>query len=122
MASLGFSGFSLFLVLCFGHCLCDYPLQSDKIARGKNPALMEAATAEETKQEKEEKIAWAYWMAGHAGTHALAVSLLTGNAWLGLAEFVAHFLIDWGKCRGLFALGVDQGLHLGCKAAWTLLA
>lgn len=111
MTSLGFSGFSLFLVLCFGHCLCDYPLQTDKIARGKNPGLVE-----------EEEIAWSYWMAGHAGTHALAVALLTGNAWLGLAEFVAHFLIDWGKCRGLFELGVDQGLHLGCKAAWTLLA
>lgn len=110
MALLGFSGFSLFFVLCFGHCLCDFPLQSDKIAKGKNPGLAL------------EDIAWPYWMAGHAGTHALAVALLSGNAWLGLGEFAAHFLIDWGKCRGMFELGVDQGLHLGCKAIWTLLA
>jgi len=110
MIGLGFSGFSLFLILCFGHCLCDYPLQNEKIARGKNPGLAV------------EGIAWPYWMAGHAGTHALAVALLSGNAWLGLGEFVAHFLIDWGKCRGMFQLGVDQGLHLCCKGIWALLA
>ena len=78
MALLGFSGLPLFLVLCFGHCLCDFPLQSDKIAVGKCPGS------------SLEGIAWPYWLAGHAGTHALAVALISGNAWLGLAEFLAH--------------------------------
>ena len=32
MALFGFAGYSLFLVLCFSHCLCDYPLQTDKLA------------------------------------------------------------------------------------------
>lgn len=110
MALLDFSGFSLFLVLCFAHCLCDYPLQSDKLAIGKCPGS------------SVEHVAWPYWLAGHAGTHALAVALLSGNAWLGLAEFAAHSLIDVAKCRGLFNLAVDQSLHVGCKGLWVLLA
>jgi len=109
MALLGFSGLPLFLVLCFGHCLCDFPLQSDKIAVGKCPGTLV------------EEIAWPYWLAGHAGTHALAVALISGNAWLGLAEFFAHGLIDWCKCRRLFNLGTDQALHIGCKGLWVLL-
>jgi len=49
------------------------------------------------------------------------VALISGNAWLGLAEFLAHGLIDWCKCRGLYNLGTDQTLHLGCKGLWVLL-
>jgi hypothetical protein len=110
MTLFGFAGFSLFLVLCFSHCLCDFPLQTDKLALGKCPGSAV------------EGIAWPYWLAGHAGTHALAVALISGNAWLGLAEFGAHVLIDWCKCRGLFNLATDQALHIGCKGLWTVLA
>lgn len=110
MALLGFSGFSLFLVLCFGHFLCDFPLQTDKVAIGKCPGS------------SVEGIAWPYWLAGHVGTHALAVALLTGNAWLGLAEFLVHALIDWCKCRGHYNLAVDQALHISCKGLWVALS
>ncbi|MEB3332738.1 MAG: DUF3307 domain-containing protein [Synechococcaceae cyanobacterium] len=110
MALFGFGGVSLFLVLCFAHCLCDYPLQTDKIAVGKCPGSPMVG------------IAWPYWLAGHAGTHALAVAVLSGNAWLGLAEFLAHALIDWCKCRRIFNLAVDQSLHIACKALWAVLA
>jgi hypothetical protein len=110
MPIFGFTGFSLFLILCFAHCLCDFPLQSDKMAVGKSPGSAV------------EGMAWPYWLAGHAGTHALAVALLTGNAWLGLGEFLAHMLIDMGKCQGTYNLGVDQVLHIGCKGLWALAA
>jgi hypothetical protein len=35
---------------------------------------------------------------------------------LGLAEWVLHWLIDWGKCQKRYNLSVDQALHLACKA------
>ena len=110
MALIGFSGPQLVLVLVFAHLLCDYPLQSDKIATGKCPGSAVAG------------ITWPYWLAGHVGTHALAVTLLTGNAWIGLADFIAHGLIDYGTCRGLDNLAMDQGLHIACKIAWASLA
>jgi hypothetical protein len=50
----------------------------------------------------------------------LIVALLTGVPLLGLAEWLAHMLIDWGKCRGWYQLLPDQGLHLFCKLLWTL--
>ena len=67
-------------------------------------------------------ITWPYWLAGHVGSHALAVTLLTGNAWISLADFIAHGLIDYGTCRGLDNLAMDQGLHIACKIAWASLA
>jgi hypothetical protein len=109
MVLFGFSGIKLFLVLCFAHCLCDFPLQNNSIAKGKVPGSCV------------EGMAWPYWMAGHAGTHALAVALLCGNAWLGLAEFASHFLIDCCKSRAMINLGTDQALHIGCKGLWLLM-
>jgi hypothetical protein len=99
----------LFLLLSFAHCLCDYPLQTDKIAIGKCPGSDQVG------------VAWPYWLAAHCGTHALAVALLTGNTWIGLGEFVAHGIIDYVKCKRLINLATDQILHLSCKLAWAIL-
>jgi len=100
----------LFLLLSFAHCLCDFPLQTDKVAVGKCPGTAVVG------------VPWGYWMAGHCGTHALAVALITGIPWLGAAEFGAHFLIDLLKCRKVFNLATDQTLHLLCKVAWAICA
>ncbi|MEB3308060.1 MAG: DUF3307 domain-containing protein [Cyanobacteriota bacterium] len=94
--------------MIFGHFLCDYPLQTDKIAVGKCPGSDVAG------------LSWGYWMAGHCGTHALSVALLSGQAWLGAAEFAAHFLIDLLKCRKSITMAVDQSLHLLCKVVWGI--
>ena len=64
---------------------------------------------------------WTYWLAGHAGTHALVVALLTNNIWLGVAEFALHYIIDTCKCKGYFNLAFDQFLHVACKAAWVII-
>ena len=100
----------LFLLLSFAHCLCDFPLQTDKVAVGKCPGTAVVG------------VPWGYWMAGHCGTHALAVALITGVPLLGAAEFAAHFLIDLLKCRKVFNLATDQTLHLLCKVAWAICA
>ena len=100
----------LVLLLSFAHCLCDFPLQTDKVAVGKCPGPTVVG------------VPWGYWMAGHCGTHALAVALITGVPLLGAAEFAAHFLIDLLKCRKVFNLAADQTLHFLCKVAWAICA
>lgn len=108
LISSGTSPIGLILVMIFAHFLCDYPLQSDKIALGKCPGSCVAG------------VSWIYWMAGHCGTHALAVALLSGMPWLGAAEFGAHFCIDVLKCRKTINMAADQMLHLLCKVAWGI--
>jgi hypothetical protein len=98
----------LVLMMGFAHCLCDFPLQTDKMAIGKCPGCGQVG------------VAWGYWMASHCGTHALAVALITGMPWLGAAEFAAHFIIDLLKCRKLINLATDQSLHLLCKVSWAI--
>lgn len=101
------SGLTLFLALVVAHALCDYPLQGDFLSRAKNRAAPIAG------------VPWYQAMGAHAAIHAGAVALLTGSVWLGLAEFVAHFIIDDLKCRGRLTFNADQAAHLACKLAWV---
>ena len=102
------AGFELLALLAMGHFLGDFGLQSDRMAaekcRGQDATLP-----------------WQWWLTGHAAIHGLIVALLTGVPALGLAEWGAHTLIDYGKCQHRYRIGVDQGLHLLCKLLWVLL-
>jgi hypothetical protein len=40
-------------------------------------------------------------------------------AGLGVAEWIAHWLIDWAKCRWRLSLAQDQALHIVCKLVWV---
>ena len=97
----------LFALLVFGHFLADYPLQGDFLARAKNRAHPIPGAP------------WIQALGAHAGIHAGFVFVLTGNLWLGLAEWVAHAAIDDAKCRGKIGFHLDQGLHLACKLLWA---
>lgn len=99
----------LFLMLAMGHCVADYPLQTDRIAIEKCRGC--SAT-----------LSWQWWLAAHAGTHAFFVAWITAQPLLGLAEWIAHALIDHLKCQKLYNLAVDQFLHLMCKLVWAILA
>lgn len=60
----------------------------------------------------DETLDWRWWLTAHSATHGLAVSLLTGIPFLGLAEWIFHALIDWLKSRLMFSLLLDQTLHV----------
>lgn len=92
-----------------GHCLGDFALQSDRMAREKCPGCGET-------------LGWGWWLFGHAGVHGFLVALVTGLPLLGLAEWIAHGLIDLAKCRHLTGMAQDQGLHLFCKLIWAFVA
>lgn len=119
--------FSLALAaLAFGHCLADYPLQGDFLARGKSHRAPLPG------------VPWALILTVHAWIHggmvfllgavvgALFGVLLDGPAlWvllaLGVLEFTQHWVIDFAKCDGRIGFEVDQALHLLCKMAWALI-
>jgi hypothetical protein len=110
----------LFFALLILHALFDFPLQGDYLARGKNRFNPIPDTP------------WYWCMAAHAGLHAGAVWVMTGQPWLGVAEFVAHWFIDDLKCSGRLGLksedccdvdqhpyDIDQFLHIFCKFLWV---
>lgn len=100
----------MFFALLFAHALADYPLQGDFLARAKN----ETAPID--------GVPWWQAMSAHCCIHAGFVALITGSLWLGVAEFVAHFVIDRDKCLGRIGFTADQVQHICCKALWALLA
>jgi hypothetical protein len=95
-------------LLLMAHFLCDFGLQSDRMAREKCPGC-------------DSTLPWGWWLTAHAAIHGLAVALLTGLSPLGLAEMALHAVIDHNKCAGRISLGVDQTLHLLCKGLWVVV-
>jgi hypothetical protein len=106
--ALAASGIGLFAQLAMGHFVADFGLQSDRMAVEKCPG-------------KDHTLPWGWWLLAHTGIHAFFVTWITGLVWLGLAEWVIHALIDQGKCRHRYGLGVDQFLHIACKLLWVLI-
>lgn len=96
-------------LLVFAHALADYPLQGDFMARAKNPAAPLPG------------VPWPWIMSAHAAIHAGFVGLITGSLLLGALEFLAHWLIDYCKCRGTLTFSSDQWLHLWCKLMWVTM-
>lgn len=109
----------LFYLLA-GHALMDFALQSDAMA---------VCKCRRTENPLQKSVPWYYWLTAHALLHGAAVGLVlnwtTGNGDLALAfalaEFVVHWLIDFGKCERLYSIHVDQGLHVLCKVLWWAL-
>lgn len=101
--------FHLLFSLLAGHALCDYPLQGDFLARGKN------------RHASIPGVPWYQCLLAHSLIHAGCVVLITGRLEVGVFELGAHFLIDFGKCEGWFGFNADQMLHAACKVAWLIL-
>ena len=99
----------LLIYLILGHFVADITFQSDFMAKFKH------------RINSIPQIPWYYVMTGHCATHAMCVALLIGNIFLGLAEFIAHFIIDTVKCEGYTNIHVDQFLHLFCKIVYAFL-
>lgn len=97
-----------FFLMLFGHVLADYPLQGDFLARAKNPSAPVAG------------VPWWQAMMAHAAIHAGMVYVITQSPLLAAIEYVAHFWIDFAKCRGKIGYNVDQALHIACKFMYAV--
>lgn len=98
--------------LIVAHALLDFPLQGDAVAINKSPLA---------KTVLQKHVPWYYWLTAHALVHGGAVAFITGSLWLGLAETVCHFVIDYNKCLHKYSIHVDQCLHIVCKLAWFIV-
>lgn len=92
--------------LIIGHAAADYGIQTEYVATMRN----------------RKHAAWVYPLTAHALIHGGVVAFITGSIILGLAETIAHWCIDFGKCEGWFGIHSDQGMHVGCKVMWFALA
>lgn len=95
--------------LLAGHALGDYALQGDFIANFKNRHTASLETI------------WPYVLTSHALIHGFFVYLATDSIHLGIAETIAHWVIDFCKCEKWFGIHIDQWLHIGCKILWAYL-
>ncbi len=98
---------TLFGALVVAHVLCDYPLQGPFLSAAKNRFAPVPG------------FPWAQALGAHAIIHGGAVWLLTGQWSLGLAEVVAHAIIDDWKCAGRLTVNQDQALHIAFKLLWV---
>lgn len=103
--------------LILGHFVADYPLQSDFMAKEKNP--WRPLDLSRVPPGQLPQTFWPWVLSAHAGVHAAAIGVITGSLTLSVLEFAAHWFIDLGKCRNLYGIHVDQALHLTCKVAWV---
>ena len=94
------------ILLTLAHFVCDFSLQTDRMALEKVPG-------------RDVTLDWRWWLLSHSATHGLAVALITGFPLLGLVELVLHAIIDWSKSRFRFSLLCDQALHIVCKCVWA---
>ena len=101
----------IFAWLLIGHAIADYALQTEWLARAKQPGGT-----------FEGEVIWPGVLACHAGIHAGAVKLATGSWLLAGLEFAAHGAIDYARGRGRLGFNADQAAHVGCKVLWAALA
>ena len=90
-----------------GHALADYPLQGEFLAQAKNRHTAIGAQF------------WLWALPAHALIHGGAVALATASVLLGMAEAIAHAVIDAAKCSGRLSLHQDQLAHVACKVLWA---
>jgi hypothetical protein len=96
----------MLLWLLLVHFLCDFGLQSDRMAREKCSGC-------------DATLPWGWWLTAHASIHGLGVGVVTGSPSLALAELLLHALIDRLKCQRCYGITADQLLHLACKLLWV---
>lgn len=100
----------MLFALVAAHALADYPLQGDFLAKAKNRTAPIPG------------VPWWQALGAHALIHGAFVAAITGNVYLGLAEVLAHAIIDDAKCSGRIGFNTDQALHIGCKLLWWAIA
>jgi Protein of unknown function (DUF3307) len=101
----------VFAWLLIGHAIADFALQTEWMARAKQPG-----------GRFDGEVVWPTVLACHAAIHAGAVKLATGSWMLAGLEFAAHAAIDYTRGRGRLSFNADQAAHVGCKVLWTALA
>lgn len=101
------------LLMIVGHCIGDYVLQTDFLAKGKSPRFWE---------QTKDKAGWIPVLLAHSAIWTACIMLpLLLIVWpsIGLpflicfgVNIIIHFFVDWLKCVGKTNMLIDQGIHL----------
>jgi len=100
----------IIFLMFFAHALADGTFQPERMSIGKHRYCNEKYNP-----------FWYQWLFSHAMTHGGFVYLATNNVSLGIAEFIAHSVIDFLKTEGWIGCKEDQVLHIFCKCAWIFV-
>lgn len=108
--------FKNFIVLLFGHAVADFGLQSEAMAKFKNP------NNKSIPPEGQKYVpVWWYWLGSHGLIHGATVYLFTGIFALGLAEVLLHIIIDYMKVNNVTNPHEDQALHIFLKVVYAVM-
>lgn len=107
----------LLFAFLIGHALADFPLQGNFLAIGKE----RFGNLEKLTGTPWPRGMWVYCLTMHSLIQAGAVWIISGCAWIAVAEFFLHWLIDLAKSSRLTNFYVDQGLHIACKVVYAIL-
>lgn len=108
----------MFWWMLVGHAVADYWAQSDALAKMKN---RNRDSSQFCPPGQKPQSVWFYALTAHAIMHGAPIAFLTNSIALGLAETVAHWLIDFGKCDNYYGIHLDQFLHIACKFVWVAI-
>jgi len=109
--------FEALFLMVFLHCLGDFALQSESMAKGKNRHNKCTFVPEGQKFKK----CWPYWLLSHAFIQGGLIYIFTGNLIISLTEVLLHFVIDFIKCENITNPHHDQVFHLFCRITYTVL-
>lgn len=99
---------ALFWWLLVSHAICDFSLQIDTMAKGKN-----RHTAAIILLPPGQKFVpcWQYWLSAHALIHGGGVSLVTGSVFWRVFAAIVHWITDFLKCDNWTNPHTDQLIH-----------
>ena len=97
---------SLIWWLLCAHALCDFSLQTDSMAKGKNRHNVTTPPAGQKFVP-----CWEYWLSAHALIHGGAVTLVTSSVPLGILAAAIHWVVDFLKCDNWTNPHIDQAIH-----------
>lgn len=106
----------LTIALLIGHALGDYPLQGAFLSSTKNRNLDSSIFFGNSEVPRG---LWIHALTAHSLIQAGMVWVITGSAFLGLAEFVLHWITDFVRCEGWISFNTDQLIHAGCKVLFA---
>lgn len=109
--------FELIFWLLVAHAVADYALQTEWMVKSKNRHAVQPTASSDRPD-----LIWIHVLSAHAILHGAGVAIVTGQIWLGVAETVAHWIIDYGKGDRWYGFHTDQFLHIGAKLVWAILA
>jgi len=107
--------FKNFVVLMFGHAIADFGLQSEAMAKFKNPKNKPTAP-----EGQKQVPVWWLWLGAHGLIHGTFVYLFTGVFSLGLMEVILHCMIDYLKIINMTNPYEDQALHIIWKVIYAV--